>query len=84
MIAKLEHCNDCDEAQAYIGSEITVEQDQFEAVKDKNAYYWREIVGLLVINQQNNEQVVVKKLLETNDIEVLLLTKEEKAEKEKY
>ena len=80
VIAKLEHCNDCDEAQAYIGSEISVEQDQFEALKDKNAYYWQDLIGLRVINQQNIELGVVTKILETGANDVLVVTSEEEAE----
>ena len=80
VIAKLENCNDCDEAQAYIGSEISVEQDQFEALKDKNAYYWQDLIGLRVINQQNIELGVVTKMLETGANDVLVVTSEEEAE----
>jgi 16S rRNA processing protein RimM len=80
VIAKLEHCNDCDEAQAYIGSEISIEQDQFEAQKDKNAYYWQDLIGLRVINQQNIELGVVTTLLETGANDVLVVTSEEEAE----
>ena len=82
VIAKLEHCNDCDEAQAYIGSEISIDQDQFEAQKDKNAYYWQDLIGLRVINQQNIELGVVTTLLETGANDVLVVTSEEGAETE--
>jgi len=82
VIAKLEHCNDCDEAQAYIGSEISIDQDQFEALKDKNAYYWQDLIGLRVVNQQNIELGVVTTLLETGANDVLVVTSEEGAETE--
>ena len=77
VIAKLEHCNDCDEAQAYIGSEIAIEQSQFEALRDNNDYYWRDLIGLRVINQQSIELGIVTKLMETGANDVLVVTSEE-------
>ncbi|MCK5395923.1 MAG: ribosome maturation factor RimM [Gammaproteobacteria bacterium] len=80
VIAKLEHCNDCDEAQAYIGSEIAIEQDQLEALREENEFYWRDLIGLRVINQQNIELGVVTKLMETGANDVLVVTSEEETE----
>jgi len=77
VIAKLEHCNDCDEAQAYIGFEIAIEQSQFDALKDSNEYYWRDLIGLRVINQQNIELGRVTKLMETGANDVLVVTSED-------
>lgn len=80
VIAKLEHCNDCDAAQAYIGSEIAIEQSQFDALKDNNEYYWRDLIGLRVINQQKVELGVVTNILETGANDVLVVTSDEAAE----
>ena len=80
VIAKLEHCNDCDQAQAYIGSEIAIEQSQFEELKEENEYYWRDLIGLRVINQQNIELGVVTKLMETGANDVLVVTSKEEAD----
>jgi len=74
VIAKLEHCNDCNQAQAYIGVEIAIEQSQFEQSKDDNEYYWRDLIGLRVINQQDIELGVVTKLLETGANDVLVVS----------
>ncbi len=76
VVAKLEQCNDRDAAMAYIGTEIAIELEQLESLKEKNEYYWRDLIGLRVINQQNVELGVVKTLLETGANDVLVVTSE--------
>jgi len=73
VVAKLEHCNDRDAAQAYIGNEIAIELQQLEALKQKDEYYWRDLLGLRVINQQGVELGVVKDLMETGANDVLVV-----------
>ena len=46
VIAKLEHCNDRDQAMKFVGSEIAIERQQLEELKDKDEYYWRDLIGL--------------------------------------
>ena len=82
VVAKLEHCNDREAAQAYIGSEIAIEQEQLEELKQENQYYWRDLIGLRVINQQNIKLGVVKDLMETGANDVLVVVSEERAETE--
>ncbi len=78
VVAKLEHCNDRDQAMAYIGTEISIEPQQLEALKGKDEYYWRDLLGLRVINQQHIELGVVKSLLETGANDVLVVAAEAK------
>lgn len=78
VVAKLEHCNDRDQAMAYIGTEIAIEPQQLEALKGKDEYYWRDLLGLRVINQQDIELGVVKSLLETGANDVLVVASEAK------
>lgn len=80
VIAKLAHCDDRDEAQAYIGSEIAVEPEQLEKLKGKDEYYWHELTGLRVINQQGIELGVVKRLMETGANDVLVVAPEKSAD----
>jgi 16S rRNA processing protein RimM len=80
VVAKLEHCNDRDAAMAYIGTEIAIELKQLESLKEKNEYYWRDLIGLRVINQQNVELGVVKSLLETGANDVLVVVSERESE----
>ena len=76
VIAKLEHCNDRDEAQAYIGSEIAIDQSQLEKLGGTDEYYWHQLTGLRVINQQGTELGVVESLMETGANDVLVVAEE--------
>ena len=76
VVAKLEHCNDRDAAMKYIGSEIAIERQQLEELKDKDEYYWRDLIGLRVVNQQDVELGTVKSLLETGANDVLVVTED--------
>ena len=80
VIAQLEHCYDRDAAQAYIGSEIAIKLDQLEQLRGKDEFYWRELIGLRVINQQQIELGVVKSLMETGANDVLVVASEEMTE----
>lgn len=77
VVAKLEHCNDRDQAFAYIGSEIAIDAEQLEALKGKDEYYWRDLIGLRVINRQDITLGTVKNLLETGANDVLVTVSEE-------
>ncbi len=76
VVAKLEHCNDRDQAMAYIGTEIAINPEQLEDLKEKNEYYWRDLIGLRVINQQNIELGVVTDIMETGANDVLVVAEE--------
>ena len=76
VVAKFEQCNDRDAAMAYVGTEIAIELEQLESLKEKNEYYWRDLIGLRVINQQNIELGVVTSLLETGANDVLVVASE--------
>lgn len=79
VVAQLEGCDDRDEAQAFIGLEIAIELNQLEELKDSNEFYWRDLIGLRVINQQGIELGVVKKLMETGANDVLVVVSEKAA-----
>jgi 16S rRNA processing protein RimM len=76
VVAKLENCNDRDAAMAYIGTEIAIEEQQLEELTEQDEYYWRDLIGLRVINQQNVELGVVKSLMETGANDVLVVVSE--------
>ena len=86
VVAQLENCNDRDAAMSYIGTEIAIEKRQLEELTEQDEYYWRDLIGLRVINQQGDELGVVKSLMETgaNDVLVVVseLEPEEGSEKE--
>ena len=76
VIAKLENCNDRDAAMAYIGTEIAIEEQQLEELTQQDEFYWRDLIGLRVINQQDVELGVVKSLMETGANDVLVVVSE--------
>ena len=80
VVAKLENCNDRDAAMAYIGTEIAIEKQQLEELTEENEFYWRDLIGLRVINQQDVELGVVKSLMETGANDVLVVVSEIEAE----
>jgi len=76
VVAKLENCNDRDAAMSYVGTEIAIEKQQLEQLTEENEYYWRDLIGLRVINQQDVELGVVKSLMETGANDVLVVVTE--------
>lgn len=82
VVAKLDGCDDRNAAMAYVGTEIAIERQQLESLKEKNEYYWRELIGLRVINQQNVELGIVKSLLETGANDVLVVVSDMNSEAE--
>ena len=75
VVAKLENCNDRDAAMAYIGTEIAIEEQQLEKLTEQDEYYWRDLIGLRVINQQGIA-LGVKSLMETGANDVLVVVSE--------
>ena len=76
VVAKLENCNDRDAAMSYVGTEIAIEKQQLEQLTEENEYYWRDLIGLRVINQQDVELGVVQSLMETGANDVLVVVTE--------
>ena len=76
VVAKLENCNDRDQAMTYVGTEIAIDLQQLEQLKEKDEYYWRDLIGLRVINQQDITLGTVKSLLETGANDVLVVVSE--------
>jgi len=76
VIAKIESCNDCDTAMTYIGNEISIKLEQLEELKGNDEYYWRDLIGMQVINQQEIELGKVKDLMETGANDVLVVVDE--------
>ncbi|MCK4833293.1 MAG: ribosome maturation factor RimM [Gammaproteobacteria bacterium] len=76
VVVKLENCNDRDAAMSYVGTEIAIEKQQLEALTEQNEYYWRDLIGLRVTNQQGIELGAVKSLMETGANDVLVVVSE--------
>lgn len=72
VIAKLEGYDDRDEALQLVGAEIAISSDQLKPL-GQHEYYWRDLIGLRVINQQDVELGVVDSLFETGANDVLVV-----------
>ena len=72
LIAKLDHCGDRDQAAVMIGSDIAIRQEQL-ATLDDNEYYWADLIGLEVFNEQQDLLGKVVRLMETGANDVLVV-----------
>ncbi|MBA3580839.1 MAG: ribosome maturation factor RimM [Gammaproteobacteria bacterium] len=75
LIAKLQDINDRDSAALLIGHSITVARSELAALP-ANEFYWRDLLGLRVVNLQGIELGDVEQLLETGAHDVLVIKKE--------
>lgn len=72
VIVKLEGFDDRDESMLLTGAVIGINPEQMEALEG-DEYYWRELIDLRVINQQDIELGTVEQLLETGANDVLVV-----------
>jgi len=77
VIAHIVGSNDRDQAQALTGADIAISKEQLAKLKD-DEYYWSDLEGLTVINQDGTELGQVQGLMETGANDVLVI----KGEKE--
>ncbi|CAG0911105.1 unnamed protein product [Cyprideis torosa] len=72
VIAKLKGCDSCEDAEALIGQEIRIFESELKSL-GQNEYYWRDLIGLDVINLQDEKLGTVKSLMETGANNVLVV-----------
>ena len=72
VIAHLAGCEDPDQAARWADAEIAVTRSQLPATP-AGEYYWRDLIGLRVINRDGEELGVVDHLLETGANDVLVV-----------
>ena len=77
VVAQLAGCTDRDAAHALIGREIAVRRDQLPETAS-GEYYWNDLVGLQVINAQDEKLGRIDHLLETGANDVLVLKEGER------
>lgn len=73
VIAHLEGIEDREAARALAGSTISVPRDRFAEPKS-GEYYWSDLIGLTVVDEQGKSLGRVEKMLETgaNDVMVVV------------
>ena len=72
VIAKLEGVDDRDAAMQLTGARIAIRQDQLP-VLGKDEFYWRDLIGLRVINTEGVELGTVVRVMETGANDVLVV-----------
>ncbi|GMR07756.1 MAG: ribosome maturation factor RimM [Gammaproteobacteria bacterium] len=72
VVAHLQGCDERDQALLLLNMEIAVQRQQLPAASE-NEFYWSDLVGLLVINQQGIELGKIDSLLETGANDVLVV-----------
>ncbi|WP_020560331.1 ribosome maturation factor RimM [Thiofilum flexile] len=72
LVAWLDGVDDRTQAELLNGYEIAIERQHLPQL-DKNEYYWSDLVGLKVVNQQGIEFGQVASLVETGANDVLVV-----------
>ena len=75
VVVKLEGYDDRNESLLLTGARIAINTDQLKTLAN-DEYYWRDLIGLRVVNQQGIELGIVEKLLETGANDVLVVKDE--------
>ncbi len=72
VIASLEGVETVEQAQALIGTTISVRRNQFQKLPD-NEFYWTDLVGLRVVTLEGSELGQVRSLMATGANDVLVV-----------
>lgn len=75
VIAKIEGYDDRDAALLLTGAIIGIDPAQLPALPE-NEYYWRDLIGLRVINTEGVDLGIVRELRETGANDVLIVRSE--------
>jgi len=73
VVAKLNGCNDRESARALMGSDIAVKRSQLSHSMETGEYYWTDLEGLTVINQEGITLGQIDYLFETGSNDVLVV-----------
>lgn len=72
MIAKLDAVDDREQAQAFTSVEIGVPNTDLPELPE-GEFYWRDLMGMTVVNQQGYNLGVVSDMLETGANDVMVV-----------
>jgi 16S rRNA processing protein RimM len=72
VVAKMAGCEDRDAAALYRGKDVAIPRDAFPQPA-ANEFYWADLVGLKVVNEQGEHLGEVRELLETGSNDVLVV-----------
>lgn len=80
VVVQFDGCNDRDAAKAFTNLEIFVDRAQLP-MPSNDEYYWVDLIGLSVKNQQSNELGYVDQLFATGSNDVLVVKDNEGKER---
>ena len=72
VAAKLAGCDDREAAALYRGRQIAIPREAFPAAGE-NEFYWADLIGLRVVNEQNEDFGKVVEVFKTGANEVLVV-----------
>jgi len=72
LIAQLKGCSDRNQAEELVRAEIAIESEQLPKLGE-NEFYWSDLIGLTVHNQQGQELGIITKMLPTGANDVLVI-----------
>lgn len=72
LIAKLEGINDRDIAQRYVNAEIAVTAQALPSLEEGD-YYWKDLMGLAVVNEAGYHLGEVSDMMETGSNDVIVV-----------
>jgi len=72
IIVKIPHIDDREQAKTYTNALIAVDRQELPEL-DESEYYWRDLIGMSVINKGGTPLGTVKDLLETGSNDVLIV-----------
>lgn len=78
VVAKLSGISDRDLARSYMGCDIAISKHQLPEIDD--GYYWSELIGCAVVNENGMQIGFVDNLLETGAHDVLRVKREDSFE----
>ncbi|MBI5451770.1 MAG: ribosome maturation factor RimM [Gammaproteobacteria bacterium] len=76
LVARIEGCDDRDQAQPLVGAEIAVPREALPALENEQ-YYWADLIGCQVVTTAGIELGHVDHLLETGANDVLVISGEQ-------
>ena len=72
IIAQLDHVNNRDQAEALIGKEIAIRNEQLKDLSE-NEYYWRDLIGLSVETTEGESLGKIDWLFDTGSNDVIVV-----------
>jgi len=73
LLIKILGIDSPEDANQYVNCDVAIKHEQLPAL-NKGEYYWRDLIGLKVLNQNEVELGVVSEIIETGANDVFVVT----------